>query len=309
MREERLGHRRRALDGAEVDQQEVGHRWPDRPAQRHERVAQAGPLPGDAGQVVVEDVGIEERLGHERDRHGRHRTGWPIRVERGDELAAGDREPDPQPGQRVGLARGADDDQVRVLVAQPDERRPDELGVCLVEDDDRGGPACRGGVLGEPDEQVADRAVGLGQRGRVVRAAQPHHRRVQGGGARGRGVERPARLLAASRDRGHLGAALLGEDPVHRIAGDRHDGPSARRDVRLGHDVEDLVGSGPDEDLRARHAIAGGGGLDQTAVVGRRIFGQRRRRTGRPPADAGRARAGRARCSGRTGRCVDGSSP
>ena len=57
VRKERLGHGRRALGGAEVDQQEVGHRRPDRPAHGQERVAQADPLAGDASEVVVEDPG------------------------------------------------------------------------------------------------------------------------------------------------------------------------------------------------------------------------------------------------------------
>ena len=57
---------------------------------------------------------VAQRLGHDRDRHGRHRPGRSIRLERGDDLGAGDREPDPQAGQRVGLARGPDDDEVRV---------------------------------------------------------------------------------------------------------------------------------------------------------------------------------------------------
>ena len=156
--------------------------------------------PADAGEVVVEDRRVAQRLGDERDRHGRHRAGRPVRVEPGDQLGAGDREPDPQAGQRVGLARGPDDDEVRVGVAQPDERRPDELGVGLVEDDDRCRTAGRGRILGETVEEVADRAVRLGQRGRVVRAAQPDDRRVRAAArADGVQVERPAGLLAAPR--------------------------------------------------------------------------------------------------------------
>ena len=46
--------------------------------------------------------------------------GRPVRVQPGDHLGTGDREADPQPGQGVGLARGPDDDEVRVVVAQPD---------------------------------------------------------------------------------------------------------------------------------------------------------------------------------------------
>ena len=58
--------------------------------------------------------------------------------EPGDDLRARDAEPDPQAGQRVGLAGGPDDDEVRDSRSRrPTSDRSDELGVGLVEDDDR----------------------------------------------------------------------------------------------------------------------------------------------------------------------------
>ena len=136
----------------------------------------------------------------------------------------------------------------------------------------------RGRVRGETGEQRGDRALGLRQRGRVVRAAQPDDGCVVlgGRGAHRGQVESPAGRLAEPRDRDDRRSALLGQHAVHRVGRDRDDRPAAGRDEDLGHDVEDLVRPGSDQDLGRRHAVAGGGGLDESPVVGRRILGERR---------------------------------
>ena len=83
---------------------------PDATSASRRRVA----LAVDAGEV-----GVEDRRDRAAPRSRRvtdtvdTEPGGRIRVERGDQLGPGDGEPDPQPGQRVGLARRADDDQVR----------------------------------------------------------------------------------------------------------------------------------------------------------------------------------------------------
>ena len=145
-------------------------------------------------RLAVEDRRVEQRLGDDGDRDGRDGAGRPVRVEPGDHLGPGDREPDPQPGEGVGLARGPDDDEVRVVVAEPEQRGPDELRVGLVEDDDRWLATGRGGVVGQCREERRDRAVRLGEGGRVVRAAQPDDGGAGVGDGRpdGRRVEREA---------------------------------------------------------------------------------------------------------------------
>ena len=63
-------------------------------------------------------------------------------------------------------------------------------------------------------------------------------------------VERPTLRPAEPWDRDDLGAALLGEHAVHRVRRDGHDGPIAGSQERLGDEVEDLVGTGADQQLR-----------------------------------------------------------
>ena len=81
-----------------------------------------------------------------------------------------------------------------------------------------------------------------------------------------------------------MAPALLREDRVHRVGGDGHERRAAVREERLGDEVEDLVRARADEQLLARDAVAGGRGVDQPAVVGRRVLGQRDLELARPPA-------------------------
>ena len=136
-REKPLGRGGGAFRRTEVDQQEVRHARPDRPARLGQPVGQAAALGLDAGEVALEDRGVEQRLGHDRHRDRRHRPGRPVRVHPGDDLCVGDGEPDAQPREGIGLAGRAHDDEPRIRLAKRQERRPDELRVGLVEDDDR----------------------------------------------------------------------------------------------------------------------------------------------------------------------------
>ena len=86
----------------------------DQPAARSASVRRARSR-DDAREVGVEDRRVAQRLGDERDRHGRDGAGRPERVEPGDDLGTGDGESDPEAGQGVGLAGGPDRDEVRVV--------------------------------------------------------------------------------------------------------------------------------------------------------------------------------------------------
>ena len=209
----------------EVDQEEVRDRRPDAPAGLAQRACEPVPLRVDAGDVRGHGPRIRERRGH-------HASTLTVDTEPGGRYGAiraivpgwADREADPQPGQRIRLARRSDDDQVRVIAPQAQQRRADELRVRLVQDDDR--PARAGGIRvgGDAGEQRLDRAVRLGQPRRVVRAAQPDQVRVRRRRSplpRGRARSpRPARDAARATARG---AALLGHDAVHRVGRGRHD--------------------------------------------------------------------------------------
>ena len=164
-------------------------------------------------------------------------------------------------------------------------------------------------VARQPGEEVRDRALGLGPARRVVRAAQPDdawERAVVGRLGRGgphrvdvQGV--PGRAILP-RDPDDGRAALVGQDPVHGIRRDRHDRRAAGRQERLRGEVEHLVRPGPDEELLDGDPVALGRGLDEPAVVGRRVLGQLDLELARWRASPGPRRVARARCSGRTGR-------
>ena len=100
--------------------------------------------------------------------------------------------------------------------------------------------------------------------------------RVGDGRPDGRPVQREPGRFGQARHRHDGPAALLGHDAVHRVGRDRDDGAATARDEGLGDDVEDLVGAGADDELARVDAVAGGGRLDQAAVVGRRVFGEGR---------------------------------
>ena len=184
--QEPLGDGRRPLRRAEVDEQEVRDRRADRPAGRAQAGGEAlaldarrargwprGCVSSRRASVTTVTETVETEPG------GRY--GFSRAMTRG----IGDREPDPQAGERVGLAGRADDDEVRVAGPQAEERPPDELGVGLVEDDDRapGGRRGRRPRRG-PSSRRCDGAVGLRERRRVVRAAQPDDRGAERAAAR-----------------------------------------------------------------------------------------------------------------------------
>ena len=91
-RKERLGHGRRR---ARRSRSRPAGSWSPtaRPTSPMARSASRRRVrsPATRARLSSRIVGIEERLGHEGDRHGRHRAGRTIRVERGDQLAAGRR--------------------------------------------------------------------------------------------------------------------------------------------------------------------------------------------------------------------------
>ncbi len=219
----------------------------------------------------------------------------------------GDRETDPQAGQRVGLAGGPDDDEVRVAVTQAQQRPADELGVGLVEDDDRRLAAVarprrrsarRAGAAMAPSGSA--RAVGLfGLHSQTTRAVVAAARTVSTSSAQPSDLAQP-------RDGHDLGAALLGQDAVHGVGRGRDDGAIAGREEGLGDEVEDLVRAGPDQEsppgrrrsARPRRRRAAGSPRAGTRTGSSRS-GPRR-------GSAARARAGRGRCSGRSGRSSRG---
>ncbi len=162
--------------------------------------------------------------------------------------------------------------------------------------------AVGGGVLGEAREQRFDRAVRLRERRRIVRAAQPHDGGLAGGPAYRRDIHGVAVRGTEPRDGVHPRPALLGDHPIHGVAGRRDDGDRARRQVDLAHDVEDLVCTRPDDDLVGADAVAVGRGRDEPSIVGRRRTPTAASRSGPPRGRERRDPAVRARCSGRSGR-------
>ena len=223
---------------------------------------------------------VAQRLGDDRDGHRRDGPGRPIRVEPGDDLGPRDREPDAQAGERVGLAGGPDDDEVRVARAQREERGADELRVGLVEDDDRRRPVVRRGVGAEPrEERPRSTPSRLGQRRSgcsgctARRPRRPARRR-----ATASTVEGPAVLGRASRDgERRVRLALLGQDPVHRVGRGRARRP-CRRPGRNALATRSRISSAPAPTRisSVADAVAGGRRLDQPPVVGRRVLGQAR---------------------------------
>ena len=298
--EQAFGDRAGPLRRAEVDQDEVRDRRADRPADRAQRLGQA------ASARVSTRARLSSRIESSRRTSVTSVTeiveiepGGRNGFKPGDHLGTGDAEPDPQTGQGVGLARGPDDDQVRVDVAQTEQRGPDELRVRLVEDDDRcSAPGRRPHPRrGPPGARRSRHRVRRGRSGcSGCTARRPRHRARR---SRRASPSRSSAQPAASPRRGTattVAAALLGHDAVHRVGRDRDDRPAAGRDERLGHDVEDLVGARPDEDLGGGHAVARRGGLDEAR--GNRSAGTRTAapRTGPPPAAGRPGRGSRARC-------------
>ncbi len=73
---------------------------------------------------------------------------------------------------------------------------------------------------------------------------------------------------------GH-GGTLLGQDAVHRVGRRRDDRAAVGREECLRDEVEDLVGAGTHEQLVAPDPVRRGGGVDQAAIVRRRVLGDR----------------------------------
>ena len=199
-------------------------------------------------------------------------------------LARCDGKADPQAGERVGLAQRADDDQAAGTPcgaagrwSRRTPRRP------------RRGrrPAARGGRPArrrrEAVEEARDRAIGLRQGGRVVRAAQPDEVGTARRSSRvSDEVDRPAGV-APSRGTGRTRArALLGQDAIHGVRRAWGSRP-CHRPAGTPSPTMSRISSAPgaDEDLVGRDAVARSGRLGQPTVVGGRVLGQRRSRSGR----------------------------
>ena len=226
--------------------------------------------------------GSREGLGDDGDADRRHGSRRPVRARSGRSSRAGRSRTRPaaRPGRRPcsrsgrrrgsgggGAARAAD--------------ASDELGVRLVEDDDRGRLGrrrrrrrrCRrAGVAIAPSGSA--RPVGLFGLHSQTRSAS------RGGRADGVEIQGVALVRPEARHDDGARAALLGDDAVHRVGRGRDDGAAAGRQERLADQVEDLVRAGADEELvRSRRRRRRGGRLDEPAVVRRRVLGQRARRS------------------------------
>ena len=146
------------LGRPEVHEQEVRHRRPDdQPASRSASASRSRSASTRA-TFAAHPRRIGERRGHDGHADRRHGAGRPVRRDPGDRLGPRDREADPEPGERVGLAGGPDDDEVRVVDPQLEQATADELGVRLVEHDGRRGTPGRRGIGGDAVEQRLDRA-------------------------------------------------------------------------------------------------------------------------------------------------------
>ena len=214
-----------------------------------------------AGDVVAVQEGLGagglgERVDAERLAH---------RVDRGAEVRRAERGADPQPGQAVALAEGAQDDQVGDLGEQVDRRVGIvvrlELDVGLVEDH-----------------------------------RHPRRHLLEEGGDRGGRVMRPGRVVRVADDqqlgrRGHLGghrvevvdvalaerhADLTGAGQRRQVGVDRERGPGVD-DLRpglaerLGGGKQDLAGPVADRDPAGLGLVALGESLAQEGRVGVRV--------------------------------------
>ena len=164
---------------------------------------------------------------------------------------------DPDARQREGLGERSDRDEVRVPIAERDDRAAGVLVVRLVDDDHRG--ACA--EARDCVQDGHDFGLGLVAARRIVGHSQPDDLGLGQPGEDGRHVERKGGLWAEPGNDQHASQALGRQDAVHAVGRDGHDGRPARREEGLGDDVEHLVGTGADEDLR---------GLDPGVRSGRR---------------------------------------
>ncbi len=210
----------------------------------------------------------------------------------------GDREADPQARQRIRLARRPHDDRGSgYAVAAARRRRAGELGVGLVEDDDRRlAPAARAASASRPVEEALDRAGRLGERRSGCSGCTATRRRPRGRppGPRRRRAPSPRRRRPA-RHGDDLCAALLGE----RRGTSRRSGRGPRpRPRERGRPSRRGRGSRPPPRRRAssssRTPYRAAAAAVEPAVVRRRVLGQGRvEATGREQLPDERRRGGR----------------
>ena len=220
-----------SLGGSEVDEQEVRDgRAHDQPADAQARSASRSRSASTRATLAAIPRGSAERLGHDGHADRGHGARRPIRRDPGDRRGPGDRESRPaaRPARRPCSAVRT---TTRLAWREPEveQRGADELGVGLVEDDDRPRPAGRVGIGGDAVEQRprsyrparADRSGCSGCTARRRRRPGSRPRRGQ--------VEGVAGVRAEARDDDGRRAALLGDDAVHRVRRCRDHGPTARR--------------------------------------------------------------------------------
>ena len=204
---------------------------------------------------------------------------------------AGDREPDPQAGQRVRLARGPHHDQVRIRLAQGDERR------------------------GRRTRRTPRRGPRSGLRDRAARSSQPGQERLD----RAVGLRRPVGLFGLhSQTTGALAPRRARTPPTSSAQPcrgaeprDGHD-PRPRCSVTTRYIAYVGIGTtarrppagtpwrrcrGPRRARHRRGSRSGGrrsaaAAADEPSVVRRRVLGQAARRTVRPRAARRPAPAG-----------------
>ena len=191
-------------------------------AERGEPVDDAVALVLDDLDRAEHDVGVLE--GDPGDRLGRadQVVGQPDEAQRVDELGCRDEVAEAATGEGERLAHGARHDEPRVLGEQRQRDRRSgagELGVGLVDDDDRVGAASRTAPMTSNGSAVP---VGLfGEQRKTIDGsvlARLRRRRLR------RQVERIGRVAAQAVDPRR--AVRLGDDRVHRVAGVN---PSATR--------------------------------------------------------------------------------
>ncbi len=251
---------------------------------------------------LADVVLVQDRLGARRLGEGVDAEGLAHGVDRGAELGRAERVADPQPGQAVALAEGAQDDQVGQLGEQVDGGVGVvvglELDVGLVEDHRhvRGQAGAELRHLGRGDVG-AGRVVGVADEDAAgsPRSPRPPSRRGRG--------RRPRRAARGPRARRSAPAGTGTSRRPARSRGSRRRARRAPRRRRAGSRrsrCRPRPGRG-----RCRSARRCGGAAESRRGPGSGSSPRRRRRSPRPPSGAA-ARATRWR---RAGRCRRRRSP